>query len=151
MVIPRLLFKVRNDFRLTEVITEEPYMTATITEANEQRPDADDKEFLAAIDSIKDLANRIIKNNPSIPSEASFAIKNIQSNNFLINFVSSNLNLELAEKQKILEIPNLQDRALATLKCMNLELQKLTLKNDIQSKVRNDMDQQQREYFYINK
>jgi ATP-dependent Lon protease len=102
---------------------------------------------LAIIESIKELAIRIIRDNPNIPSEASFAIKNIQSNSFLINFVSSNLNLSVSEKQALLEIANLQERALATLKYMNVELQKLELKNDIQSKVRSDMDQQQREYF----
>ncbi|MAU26679.1 MAG: endopeptidase La, partial [Muricauda sp.] len=105
------------------------------------------EEFGAIIDSIKDLAYKIIKDNPNIPSEATFAIKNIQSNSFLINFVSSNLNLSVQEKQKLLEIADLQERALATLRYMNLELQKLELKNDIQSKVRHDMDQQQREYF----
>ena len=102
---------------------------------------------MAIIESIKELALKIIRDNPNIPSEASFAIKNIQSNSFLINFVSSNLNLDVKEKQELLEINSLKDRALATLKYMNLELQKLELKNDIQSKVRNDLDQQQREYF----
>jgi ATP-dependent Lon protease len=93
------------------------------------------------------LSLQIIRDNPNIPSEASFAIKNIQSDSFLINFVSSNLNLNVKDKQELLEIGNLQDRALATLKYMNIELQKLELKNDIQSKVRSDMDQQQREYY----
>jgi ATP-dependent Lon protease len=93
------------------------------------------------------LSLQIIRDNPNIPSEASFAIKNIQSDSFLINFVSSNLNLSVKDKQDLLEIASLQDRALATLKYMNIELQKLELKNDIQSKVRSDMDQQQREYY----
>lgn len=142
-----VIIQGKKRFEIAEVITEEPYMTATIRESYEERPSKDDTEFLAIIESMKDLAFKIIRDNPSIPSEASFAIKNIQSNSFLINFVSSNLNLEVAEKQKLLEIPNLQERALATLKYMNVELQRLELKNDIQSKVRNDMDQQQREYF----
>ncbi|WP_185783856.1 endopeptidase La [Croceivirga lutea] len=142
-----VIIQGKKRFEIAEVITEEPYMTATIREANEKRPDPESKEFLAIIESIKELAFRIIRDNPSIPSEASFAIKNIQSNSFLINFVSSNLNLEVKEKQKLLEIADLQERALTTLKYMNVELQKLELKNDIQSKVRSDMDQQQREYF----
>lgn len=142
-----VIIQGKKRFEVAEVLTEDPYITATIREAAETRPDRDDKEFLAIIDSIKELAFKIIKDNPNIPSEATFAIKNIQSNSFLINFVSSNLNLGLTEKQHLLEIPDLQERALATLKYMNLELQKLELKNDIQSKVRNDMDQQQREYF----
>ena len=142
-----VIIQGKKRFEIAEVITEKPYMTATIREAHETRPDQNDEEFLAIIDSIKELAYKIIKDNPNIPSEATFAIKNIQSNSFLINFVSSNLNLDVEEKQKLLEIPNLQERALTTLKYMNLELQKLELKNDIQSKVRSDMDQQQREYF----
>ncbi len=142
-----VIIQGKKRFRIESIITEKPYMTAKVREAGEERPKTNNKEFEAIIESIKDLAFKIIKDNPNIPSEANFAIKNIQSNSFLINFVSSNLNLSVAEKQKLLEIPNLQERALATLKFMNMELQKLELRNDIQSKVRNDMDQQQREYF----
>ena len=142
-----VIIQGKKRFEILEVITEKPYMTATIKESLEVRPDRNDDEFTAIIDSIKELAYQIIKDNPNIPSEATFAIKNIHSNSFLVNFVSSNLNLGVKEKQELLEIQNLQERALTILKYMNLELQKLELKNDIQSKVRNDMDQQQREYF----
>lgn len=142
-----VIIQGKKRFEIAEVLTEKPYMTATVREANEIRPAKGNQEFLAIIESIKELAIRIIRDNPNIPSEASFAIKNIQSNSFLINFVSSNLNLSVPEKQALLEIDDLQERALATLKYMNVELQKLELKNDIQSKVRSDMDQQQREYF----
>ncbi|WP_282161104.1 endopeptidase La [Ulvibacterium marinum] len=142
-----VIIQGKKRFEIAEILTKKPYMMATVRETKEERPDEDGQEFLAIIESIKDLALRIIKDNPNIPSEASFAIKNIQSNSFLINFVSSNLNLDVKEKQELLEIGNLQERALATLKYMNLELQRLELKNDIQSKVRSDMDQQQREYF----
>ncbi len=142
-----VIIQGKKRFKIAEVLTEKPYMTATVREVDEIRPLKGDQEFLAIIDSIKELAIRIIRDNPNIPSEASFAIKNIQSNSFLINFVSSNLNLSVSEKQALLEIDDLQERALATLKYMNVEMQKLELKNDIQSKVRSDMDQQQREYF----
>ncbi|MET6991097.1 endopeptidase La [Sediminicola arcticus] len=142
-----VIIQGKKRFEIAEVLTEKPYMTATVRETKEERPIGDSQEFLAIIESIKELALKIIKDNPNIPSEASFAIKNIQSNSFLINFVSSNLNLGVKEKQELLEIPNLQDRALATLKYMNVELQKLELKNNIQSKVRSDLDQQQKEYF----
>ena len=142
-----VIIQGKKRFEIAEVLTKKPYMTATIREAKEQRPNQNSKEFKAIIESIKELALQIIRDNPNIPSEASFAIKNIQSNSFLINFVSSNLNLSVKEKQKLLEIGNLKERALSTLKHMNTELQKLELKNDIQSKVRSDMDQQQREYF----
>merc|ERR1712054_603096 len=107
----------------------------------------DDKEFIATIDSIKDLSLKIINDNPNIPTEASFAIKNIHSNSFLVNFVSSNMNISVSDKYKILKIDNLQQRALSCLKFMNIEFQKLSLKNDIQSRVRTDLDQQQREYY----
>ena len=142
-----VILQGKKRFEISEMLTEEPYMTAVIHEANEQRPYADDKEFLAIIESIKELALRIIRENPNIPSEASFAIKNIQSNSFLINFVSSNLNLDVKDKQELLEIADLRARAMATLRYMNVEFQKLELQKDIQSKVRSDLDQQQREYF----
>ncbi|MEO1484577.1 MAG: endopeptidase La [Bacteroidota bacterium] len=142
-----VIIQGKKRFEIEEIISEEPYMKATIREAAEERPEKSNVEFDAIIESIKELAFKIIKDNPNIPSEATFAIRNIQSNSFLINFVSSNLNLSVAEKQTLLEVPNLKERALMTLKFMNTELQKLELRNDIQSKVRNDMDQQQREYF----
>ncbi|SDL59338.1 ATP-dependent Lon protease [Salinimicrobium catena] len=142
-----VIIQGKKRFEVAEVITEKPYMTARIKEVPEARPAVDNEEFSAIIDSIKDLALQIIKNSPNIPSEASFAIQNIESPSFLINFVSSNMNLSVEEKQKLLETNDLKDRALATLKYMNMEYHKLELKNDIQSKVQSDMSQQQREYF----
>ena len=134
-------------FEVGEFLQTEPYIKATAKEMVEDYPDENDTEFTAIIDSIRDLAIRIIKENPNLPTEATFAIKNIQSNSFLVNFVSSNMNLEVEEKQELLNINNLKDRALATLKRMDTELQRLELKNVIHSKVREDMDQQQREYY----
>ena len=122
-------------------------MTAKIKSVDEFIPKKDDVEFVAAIESIKDLSLEIIKQSPNIPSEASFAIKNIESNSFLINFVSSNMSVSVVEKQALLEVNDLHQRALKTLKHMNVEYQRLELKNDIQSKVQHDMNQQQREYF----
>jgi ATP-dependent Lon protease len=142
-----IIIQGKKRFEVNEVITEEPYINATIKEVAEAIPAADNTEFRAIIDSIKELALQIIKQSPNIPSEATFAIKNIESSSFLVNFVSSNMNLSVEEKQKLLEINDLKERALATLKNMNIELQKLELKNDIQSKVQSDMNQQQREYF----
>ncbi len=142
-----VIIQGKKRFKVAEVITEKPYMNATIREMPEAKPALKSKEFSAIIDSIKDLALEIIKESPNIPSEASFAIKNIESNSFLVNFVSSNMNLSVEEKQSLLENNDLKKRALATLKFMNVEFQKLELKNDIQSKVQMDMNQQQREYF----
>ncbi|TVZ09414.1 ATP-dependent Lon protease [Cellulophaga sp. RHA_52] len=142
-----VIIQGKKRFEVAEVLTEKPYMTATVREASEVRAEEDTPEFKAIIESIKDMALKVISESPNIPSEASFAIKNIESNSFLINFVSSNLRLPVKDKQELLAIENLKERALATLKFMNVEMQKLQLKNDIQSKVRTDMDRQQREYF----
>ena len=142
-----VILQGKKRFEIAEILTEKPYLTATVRETEEVRPDEESVEFSTIIDSLKELALQIIKDNPNIPSEAAFAIKNIQSNPFLINFVSSNLNLSVAEKQELLEIGNLQERALSVLRHLNTELQKLELRNELQSKVRSDLDQQQREYF----
>ena len=142
-----VILQGKKRFEIDNVTSSEPYMKASIKDVKEERPAKKDKEFSAIIESVRDLAIQIITESPNIPTEATFAIKNIESNSFLVNFVSSNMNLTVTEKQDLLEINNLKERALATLKFMNLEFQKLELKNDIQSKVRFDLDQQQREYF----
>ena len=142
-----VIIQGKKRFEIEEVIEEKPFLKAKIIEVPEARPAQENEEFSAIIDSIKDLALQIIKNSPNIPSEASFAIQNIESPSFLVNFVSSNMNLSVEEKQKLLETNDLKERALATLKYMNVEYHKLELRNDIQSKVQSDMSQQQREYF----
>ncbi|NRA93868.1 MAG: endopeptidase La, partial [Psychroserpens sp.] len=142
-----IIIQGKKRFEIQEIVTEEPYLNARVKDVAEEKPAQDNKEFSAIIDSIKDLSLQIIKDSPNIPTEASFAIKNIESNSFLVNFVSSNMNLSVKEKQELLEINDLKERALTTLKFMNIELQKLELKNDIQSKVQSDLNQQQREYF----
>ncbi len=142
-----VIIQGKKRFEVVEVLKTQPYMTAEIREVGEARPEKESDEFRAIIDSIKEMALQIIKVSPNIPSEAAFAIKNIESSSFLINFVSSNLNISVEEKQKLLEINNLKDRAFETLRYMNIEIQKLSLRNDIQSKVQHDINQQQREYF----
>ena len=142
-----IIIQGKKRFNIKSFISEDPFILASVNELIELKPEKDDKKFNATIDSIKDLALKIINDNPNIPTEASFAIKNIHSNSFLVNFVSSNMNISVGEKYKILQIDSLQKRALSCLKYMNVEFQKLSLKNDIQSKVRTDLDQQQREYF----
>ncbi len=142
-----VIIQGKKRFEISEIVKDNPYLTASISPVQEEKPAKDNGEFLAIIDSIKDLSLRIIKDSPAIPSEASFAIKNIETPSFLINFVSSNMNLSVEEKQNLLATNDLKNRALSTLKLMNVEYQKLELKNDIQSKVQSDMSQQQREYF----
>lgn len=142
-----VILQGKKRFEISKIISEEPYLNALVKEVPEKKPGKNDTEFLAIIDSVKDIAIQIIKESPNIPTEATFAIKNIESKSFLINFVSSNMNLPVKEKQDLLTMNVLKERALSTLRFMNVELQKLELKNDIQSKVRFDLDQQQREYF----
>ena len=142
-----VIIQGKKRFSIEQIISEDPYITATVKEIIELKPEKNNKEFIATIESIKDIALKIIDENPNIPSEASFAIKNIQSDSFLVNFVCSNMNLSVKEKYEILNTSDLNKRALMCLKQMNIELQRLSLKNDIQSKVRSDLDQQQREYF----
>lgn len=142
-----VIIQGKKRFSIEQIVTEEPYIKAKIKEIQELKPEKNNKEFNATIESIKDIALKIIDENPNIPSEASFAIKNIQSDSFLVNFVCSNMNLSVNEKYKILNTSDLNERALMCLKQMNVELQRLSLKNDIQSKVRSDLDKQQREYF----
>lgn len=142
-----VIIQGKKRFEIEEVTQDQPYLKARVKEAVEERDIDDVKEFNAIIDSIKDQALQVIKENPMLPSEASFAIKNIQSNSFLVNFISSNMDLSVAQKQVVLEKDNLKERALLTLKNLNKELQKLKLKNDIQSKTRSDLDQQQKEYY----
>ena len=142
-----IIIQGKKRFEIQQLISEDPYIKAKIKSVSEEKTVQETPEFTAIAESIKDLALKIIKESQNIPSEASFAIKNIQSHSFLINFVSSNMSLTVQEKQEILSTANIKERALLCLKYMNLEYQKLDLKNDIQSRVRTDLDQQQREYY----
>ena len=137
----------RKRFQLEEIIEQEPYFKAKITPLVETKPTDKDEEFNALVSSINDLALRIIDESPNIPSEASIAIKNINNPSFLINFVSSNMNIDPLKKQSLLEQIDLKKRAISALELMTKELQILEMKNEIQSKVRTDLDKQQREYF----
>ena len=142
-----VIIQGKKRFKINELIQEQPYLKARVQEAIEDKEVDDPKEFSAIIDSVKEQALEVIKENPMLPTEASFAIKNIQSDSFLVNFISSNMDLSVMQKQVVLEKDNLKERALLTLKNLNKELQKLQLRNDIQSKTRSDLDQQQREYY----
>ena len=142
-----VILQGKKRFEIEQITNTKPYLRAKIKEINEERPAKNDKEFKTIVESIKELAIKLIRENPNIPTEATFAIQNIPSAPFLISFVSSNLNISVKEKQALLSVTNLKDRALETLRYMNIEMQELELKNNIQSKVRSDLDQQQREYF----
>ncbi len=134
-------------FKIIEFISEDPYFKAEITLLSDKKPKKNDAEYDAIIDSIKDVAIQIVKNSPNLPSEASFAVKSIESPSFLVNFVSSNMDLNMEDKQNLLNESSIKERATKTLRHLNFELQKLKLKNDIHSKTKYELDQQQREYF----
>ncbi|MBT3417594.1 MAG: endopeptidase La [Flavobacteriales bacterium] len=137
----------RKRFELGEMVQTEPYYKANVTELIEAKPKKSNKEFNALVDSVKDLALDIIELSPNIPTEATIAIKNIESPSFVLNFVSSNMNISLKEKQSLLENTDLNDRANKALALLTKELQMLEMKNEIHSKVRTDLDKQQREYY----
>ncbi|HNQ13441.1 MAG TPA: endopeptidase La [Bacteroidia bacterium] len=142
-----VIIQGKKRFQLKELTQEEPYFIGKVDSLMEQKPDTKNREFVALVDSLKDLSLQIIKQNPQLPSEAAFAIRNIESPSFLINFISSNLNAELMKKQELLEMNDLKARAGKVLELLTKELQMLELKNQIQSKVKVDIDKQQREYF----
>jgi len=141
-----VILQGKKRFMLKEEVQSEPYIKAVVEPFKEIKP-KEDKEFKAMVSSIKDMAMSIIQLSPNIPSEAGIAIRNIESTSFLINFISSNMNADMAAKQRMLEVANLRDRAKLVLEHLTLDLQMLELKNQIQSKVRIDLDKQQRDYF----
>jgi ATP-dependent Lon protease len=132
---------------IMEYITSEPYFRASVIPLKDSAPDKNNVEFDALVDSIKDVALNIINTSPNIPKEATFAVKNIDSKRGLINFISTNLDLKDVDRQKLLEAPGLLVRARKLLEILIREQQLVELKNDIQGKVKHDIDRQQREYF----
>ena len=142
-----VIIQGKKRFRLDEMISQEPYFLARISpfEPTEIKV-THDKSFQALISSLKDLAIKIINISPNIPSEGAFAIKNIESPVFLVNFISSNLNISAADKQTFLEISDITQRATKVLAALSKELQMLELKNQIQDKVKLELDKQHRDY-----
>ncbi|MDN3547528.1 endopeptidase La [Mucilaginibacter aquaedulcis] len=141
-----VIIQGKKRFVLKEEVQSEPYIKATVEPFKEIKA-KEDKEFKAMVSSIKDMAMNIIQLSPNIPSEAGIAIRNIESTSFLINFISSNMNADMTAKQRLLEVANLRERATMVLEHLTLDLQMLELKNQIQTKVRVDLDKQQRDYF----
>ena len=142
-----VIIQGRKLMQLNEFVQEEPYIKSTVQELTENKPAKDDKKFVALVDSIKDIALQIVKESPNIPSEAQLAIQNIESPSYLVNFVCSNMDVNVDKKQELLEVFDLKLRSENTLEIISKELQRLEMKNEIQHKVKHDLDQQQREYF----
>jgi len=142
-----VIIQGKRRFELVQPTQTEPYMRAKVKLLKEKPFDKKSKEMDMMIKTIKDLALQIIRDSPNIPSEASFAIGNIDSPTFLVNFISSNMNADVSKKQEMLEELDMEKRVIMVLEHLNLEIQMLEMRNEIQSKVRKDMDRQQREYF----
>jgi ATP-dependent Lon protease len=142
-----VIIQGKRRFEMLEPVKSEPYLFAKIKLIEEKKLEKKNKELDIMFKSIKELALQIIRDSPNIPSEASFAIGNIDSPTFLVNFISSNMNADVVKKQGMLEELNMKKRVTMVMEHLSLEIQMLEMRNQINSKVRKDMDRQQREYF----
>jgi ATP-dependent Lon protease len=142
-----IIIQGKNRFGVKQFLQEEPFLTASVDLQIEPQIDLQSRETKALVQSLKDAAFKILRLNPEIPQEAHVALDNIQSTPFLIHFLSSNLNAEVPDKQKILETSNITERGTLLLQYMLKEIQMLEIKSEIQKKVHTDIDQQQRDYF----
>jgi ATP-dependent Lon protease len=142
-----IIIQGKRRFQLEEFVQEIPYFKAKVTGLLDEKLDAKLDKNVALVSSMKDMAIRIIKDSPNIPTEATFAIKNIESPTFLVNFIASNLSSELEKKQQLLEMNNIGKRIEGVIEQLSYEIKMLSMKNEIQSKVKMDIDRQQREYF----
>jgi ATP-dependent Lon protease len=141
-----IIIQGRKRFKIEEITTDDPYFKAKIKVLEEDNLKGD-KDFEAMVGSIKDLAGQIVGLSPNLPSEAAIILKNIENPSFLIHFVSSNLQSDIKEKQRLLEISNIKARAELLMNLMQTELQYAELKNKVTNKTRNELDKQQRDYF----
>ncbi len=141
-----IIIQGKNRFTIESITTEDPYFKATIRILEDDEL-SNEPDFAAYVSNIKDLASEIIQLSPNIPSEASVILRNIESPSFLIHFVSSNLNTEIREKQQLLSINNIRERADLLMQLLQKELQFAELKNKVTTKTRAELDKQQRDYF----
>ncbi len=141
-----VIIQGKRRFKVMSITSEEPYFKAQV-ELLEEDEAPKNEDFSAYVANIKELAGQIIQLSPNIPSEASIILRNIENPSFLIHFISSNLNTELTEKQKLLELNNIETRADLLMKLLQRELQFAELKNKVTTKTKTELDKQQREYF----
>ncbi|GAA4444423.1 endopeptidase La [Pontibacter saemangeumensis] len=142
-----IIIQGQSRFKIEEIKREDPYLTAKVSLCEETPLDKKNKQVKALVQSLKDAAGKMLKLNPEIPQEAQVALDNIDSPSFLTHFLSSNLNVEVAQKQALLEVNDSTERGTRLLELMLREIQMLELKQEIHSKVHTDIDQQQRDYF----
>src|SRR5688500_3709583 len=141
-----VIIQGKKRFTIDQIVADDPYFKAKVlVMEDEEGPRGED--FDAYVSNIKDLATQIIQLSPNIPSEAGIILKNIENPSFLIHFISSNLNTELVEKQKLLELNHIQKRADLLMQLLQRELQFAELKNKVTTKTKTELDKQQREYF----
>ncbi|GEO07232.1 Lon protease [Adhaeribacter aerolatus] len=142
-----IIIQGQSRFQIEEVVQDIPFLTAKVTYCQETFPNKKSREVKALVQSLKDAAAKMLKLNPEIPQEAQIALDNIDSPSFLTHFLSSNINVEVQLKQKLLEINDGVERGTTLLELMLKEIQLLEIKQEIQTKVHTDIDQQQRDYF----
>ncbi len=140
-----VIIQGRRRYKIKEFVSEEPYFKAEIEPLNDLHPE-NDNEFNAIVGSLKDLSIKIAQFSANVPPEATFAVKNIENSTFLINFICSNTDINVEDKQKLLEIESIKDRGIQAISYLVKEVQMGELKQDIQKKVKTDMDRQQREF-----
>lgn len=141
-----IIIQGKSRFAVTNLVTDDPYFKAGIQVLNDEEM-PEEPDFEAYVSNIKDLATEIIQLSPNIPSEAAVILRNIENPSFLIHFVSSNLNTEIKEKQRLLEINNIRERADLLMQLLQKELQFAELKNKVTNKTKAELDKQQRDYF----
>jgi ATP-dependent Lon protease len=142
-----VIIQGKRRFEIETPLQTEPYMKAKVKVFKETSVSKKDKELSVMINTIKELALQIIRDSPNIPSEAQFALGNIDSPTFLVNFISSNMNADVSKKQEMLEEMDMKKRVMMVMEHLTLEVQMLEMRNEIQNKVKRDLDRQQREYF----
>ncbi len=140
-----VIIQGKKRFQIREFVAEEPYLKANVEPLSDISTE-NDNEFNAIVGSLKDLSIKIAQFSSNVPPEATFAVKNIENSTFLINFICSNTDLDVEDKQKLLEIESIKDRGIQAISFLVKEVQMLELKHDIQKKVKTDLDRQQREY-----
>ena len=141
-----VIIQGKRRFRMKDIVETSPYLKTIVNVLDDILPNTKMHEFNALVESLKDLALKIVRSSGNIPPEAQFAVKNIENATFLINFICNNTELNAVEKQELLELDDLRDRSTKLLTYLVREVQLIDLKKDIQKKVKVDMDQQQREY-----
>jgi ATP-dependent Lon protease len=141
-----VIIQGKSRFNIESIVSDDPYFRAKIKSLIDEEPPKD-ADFEAYVANIKEMATEIIQLSPTIPSEASIILRNIESPSFLIHFVSGNLNTDIKDKQKLLELNNIRERANLLMQLLQKELQFAELKNKVTNKTKTEIDKQQREYF----